>query len=210
MVVALEVPVDDPIPILKGLIEVAAPRLSAPPTREMALSYTPSDRDEPEACEVLTAEDVQALLGGPPSGFAYRAATAAEQRIWLNNGEPTYFAQTTCERRLARAPGAILDPPFKAALTLRVYHDIESAEATMRQTLDPLGSSFGPPVVLPTIGDDPGAVTPPIYGDRKVAFRVGRYIAELDYRDGTENAESPDVLAQRVTPVAQAITHRLR
>lgn len=80
----------------------------------------------------------------------------------------------------------------------------------MRQELDPTGSAFGPPVVLPQIGEDLGAVTPPVYGDREVVFRVGRYIGQLDYRDGTENADAPEVLAQRVTPVAQAIADRLR
>ncbi|HEU0086805.1 MAG TPA: hypothetical protein VFQ77_04020 [Pseudonocardiaceae bacterium] len=65
-------------------------------------------------------------------------------------------------------------------------------------------------MVLPKIGDDPGAVTPPVYEDRKVVFRVGRYIGTLDYRDGTADAESPQVLAQRVAPVAQAIAPRLR
>ncbi len=65
-------------------------------------------------------------------------------------------------------------------------------------------------MVLPRIGDHPGVVRAPVFGDREVIFRVGRYIGELDYRDGTESAESPDVLAQRVTPVAQAIANRLR
>lgn len=65
-------------------------------------------------------------------------------------------------------------------------------------------------MVLATIGDDPGVVTAPVFGDRKVIFRVGRYIGELDYRDNTQSAEAPDVLAERATPVARAIVQRLK
>lgn len=205
----LKVP-SDPTPILKRLVGSAVPRLSVPPAREMELSYSPSDGDGPDACDLLSAEDVTALVKGPADGFAHRMADLAEKRIYLNNGEQTYYTETICERVLASSSGpAELDGP-QASFTLDTYHDAASAELTMRQKLDPHGSSFGPPVVLPTIGDDLGVVTAPVYGDRKVVFHVGRYIGELDYRDGTASAESPDVLAHRVTPVAQAIAHRLR
>ncbi|HEX2300408.1 MAG TPA: hypothetical protein VHH34_18160 [Pseudonocardiaceae bacterium] len=53
-------------------------------------------------------------------------------------------------------------------------------------------------------------MTAPVFGDRKVIFRVGRYIGELDYRDNTQSAEAPDVLAERATPVARAIVQRLK
>ena len=199
----------DPLPVLKELVETVVPHLSVPPAREMALSYSPSDLHGPDACDLLGEEDVKALLAGPSDGFARRRAALAEKQIFLNDGRATYFTETVCERALARTGAVSFSVPPNTRFTLRTYHDLESAEATMRQKLDPHGSSFGPPVVLPKIGDDAGVVTAPVLGDREVVFRVGRYVGELDYRDGTESAESPDVLAQRVTPVAQAIANRL-
>lgn len=68
----------------------------------MALSYSPSDLNGPDACEILSEADVQALLSGPPEGFARRQADLAENRISLNDGKTTYFTATTCERALAR------------------------------------------------------------------------------------------------------------
>ncbi|MGH8573053.1 MAG: hypothetical protein ACREX8_10840, partial [Gammaproteobacteria bacterium] len=200
----------DPVPVLKTLVEMVVSHLSAPPTREMALSYSPSDQHGPDACELLSAADVKALLGGPSDGFARRQAGLAENRIFLNNGKSTYFTETVCQRALARTGAVSFSVSPNARLALRTYHEVAAAETTMRQILDPHGSAFGPPVVLPQIGDDLGAVTPAVYGDRKVVFRVGRYIGELDYRDGTESVESPDVLAHRVTPVAHAIANRLK
>ncbi|MGH3904572.1 MAG: hypothetical protein ACRDTE_10330 [Pseudonocardiaceae bacterium] len=93
----------DPVPILKTLIEMVVPHLSAPPTREMALSYSPSDLPGPDACDLLREEDIKAVLGGPSDGFARRQASLAENRIFLNDGKTTYFTETTCERALARA-----------------------------------------------------------------------------------------------------------
>ncbi len=200
----------DPVPILKTLIEMLVPHLSAPPTREMALSYSPSDLPGPDACDLLREENIKAMLGGPSDGFARRQASLAENRIFLNDGRTTYFTDTTCERGLARTGAVSFSVPPTARFTLRTYRDPAAAEATMRQVLDPQGSSFGPPVVLPRIGDHPGVVSAPVFGDREVIFRVGRYVGELDYRDGTESAESPEVLAQRVTPVAQAIADDLK
>lgn len=199
----------DPSPVLNGLVETVAPRLSAPPSREMELSYSPSGLDGPDACDVLRKEDIQALLGSPPTGFAIRRADLAENLLFLGDGTVTYFTSTTCEREPV-STGFLGHGRSWVHFTLRTYHDTAHAEATMRQRLDPQGSSFGPPVVLPVIGDDPGAVTPPVLGDRKVVFRVGRHLGELDYRDDTESAESPEVLAERVPPVARAIANRLR
>jgi hypothetical protein len=199
----------DPTPARNGLVETAVTRLSAGPTREMTLSYSRAAGDDPDACDLLSGEDVTALLAGPADGFVHHRAGLAENRIFLNNGKTTYFTETTCERALAPTGAVSFSLPPQVRFTLRSYRDAESAETTMRQKLDPHGSSFGPPTVLSKIGDDLGVVTAPVYDDREVVFRVGRYIGELDYRDGTESAESADVLAQRVTPVAQAIANRL-
>lgn len=131
----------DPLPVLKGVVGTVVPHLSAPPTREMALSYSPSDLHGPDACQVLSEEDVKALLGGPSDGFVRRFADLAENRIFLNNGKTTYFTETVCERALARPDAVSFGIPPNARFTLRTYLELESAEATMRQKLDPHGSA---------------------------------------------------------------------
>ena len=83
----------DPLPVLRSVVEMVVPHLSAPPTREMELSYTPSELRGPDACDVLREEDVEALLGGPSSGFAGRQADLAERQLFLNNGKVTYFTR---------------------------------------------------------------------------------------------------------------------
>ncbi|HEX2300407.1 MAG TPA: hypothetical protein VHH34_18155, partial [Pseudonocardiaceae bacterium] len=124
----------DPSPVLKRQVETAVPRLSAPPAREMELSYSPSDLTGPDACDVLRDEDIQALLGSPPTGFAHREADLAERLLFLNDGTVTYFTSTTCKRE----PASTDDPGAASShvrFNLRTYHELAHTEATMRRYL---------------------------------------------------------------------------
>jgi len=192
--------------LVRELVDKVVPRLSQPQAREFALSYGGS-YGQPDPCELLTASDVEAVLGAPAEGFVNRQALVADNPLSLDNGRSIFYTETICLRSVARRD---LFSQGEVRLSLFTYHDVDSAEALMQQKLDPESSSFGPPVVLEQIGDDRGRITPPIMGDRSLEFRVGRHLVQLNFSDSNVDAESPSVLEQRLVPVAGAIAERLR
>ena|GEM_PF-4783127 len=193
--------------LVRGFVDKVVPRLSEPPVREFALSYEAPYGGQPDPCELLTSADVETVFDVPAEGLVAREAIIADKQLLLNNGSKTFFTETICRR----APST--NKSFSVGevrLSLDYYRDVNSAEALWQQLLNPEGSSYGPPVVLKKIGDDRARITPLIADDRRLEFRVGRYVVQLDLADKNVDEESPEVIEQRLVPVAEAIAKRLR